>query len=70
MAHGKEYRAKLTRKDQPTQYSDWFNTMAELQREMERITRPEGVTYVAQQRDVLCPECAATELKIEDVSPL
>jgi hypothetical protein len=69
-SRGKEYRAKIERSSQPTEYSAWFNTFNDLREAMRATYRTAYTTYTAQQRDVLCKDCAEKESQIEDVSPL
>jgi hypothetical protein len=52
--HGHQYRALIIAEGGPTEYSEWFNTLDELQRAIGAIVRDPNKQYKYERKAVRC----------------
>ena len=59
--HGQEYQVRIVHKDGTEELSGWMQSAAQVAPALAAIHRPQANTYWLRARNVLCPDCRASD---------
>jgi hypothetical protein len=62
--HGNEYQLKIVHKNGAEELSGWMNSEEQVAPAMAAVHRRQGDAYWLRERNVVCPNCLDSELRI------